>query len=111
MGADPFDALSQDLDGEHRAEAVPPESDSLVADFHPAFVQQVLDVSERKWKANVHHEREANDLRAAVEVLERVAFCHGWTLRNRLARLKPNCSDNAVGGRPPHHHYGQADDL
>jgi len=48
-----------------------------MADVDPAFVQQVLDVSERKGKANVHHDRQADDLRAAVKVLEGVAFCHG----------------------------------
>jgi hypothetical protein len=48
-----------------------------MADVDPALVQQVLDVSERKGKSNVQHNRQADDLRAAVKVLEWVAFCHG----------------------------------
>jgi hypothetical protein len=48
----------------------------FMADVDAALMQQVLDVSERKGKANVQHYRQANDLRAAVKVLERVAFCH-----------------------------------
>jgi hypothetical protein len=66
-----------------------------VADVDAAFVQQVLNIPKRKWKANVHHDRQANDLRAAVKVLERVAFCHGTTLRNRSAQLKAICSNSA----------------
>ena len=66
-----------------------------MADVDAALVQQVLDVSERKWKANVHHDRQANDLRAAVKVLEGVCFHHEQKLRNHPARLKQICSDNA----------------
>ena len=45
-----------------------------MADVDAAFVQQILDVSERKWKSNVHHDRQADDLGAAVKALERVCF-------------------------------------
>jgi hypothetical protein len=38
-----------------------------VADVDGALVQQVLDIAERKGKANVHHDRQADDLRAAVK--------------------------------------------
>jgi len=37
---------------------------------------------EREWKWNVHHDRQANDLGAAVEGLEQVVFCREPTLRN-----------------------------
>jgi hypothetical protein len=66
-----------------------------VADVDATLMQQVLDVSERKWKANVHHDRQANDLRAAVKVLEGVRFAHAETLRDHPARLNRLPSDSA----------------
>lgn len=57
---DPFLA---DLGGQHRAEAVPPESDRLVADVDAAFVQQILHIPERQRKPDLHHDRQADDLR------------------------------------------------
>jgi hypothetical protein len=72
---------------------VQPEPYSFVADVDAALVRQVLDIAERKWKANLHHNRQADHLRAAVKILEGVTFCHGWTLRNRLAPLKAIPSD------------------
>ena len=69
-----------------------------MADLDPTLVQQVFDVSERKWKANVHHYRQANDLWAAVEVLEGIFFHHKQKLRNRPAGLNPICSDKTISG-------------
>jgi hypothetical protein len=66
-----------------------------VADVDGALVQQVLDIAERKGKANVHHDRKADDLRATVKTLERVGFRHEQRLRNHPARLRKICSDNA----------------
>ena len=40
-----------------------------MADVDGALVQQVLDIAERKWKSNVHHDRQADDLGAAMKVL------------------------------------------
>jgi hypothetical protein len=48
MGAHPIDPLPADLGGEHRAEAVPPIADGLVAEIDAALVQQVLDVAQRQ---------------------------------------------------------------
>ena len=86
-------SISPDLSSKHRAKSIPPVPHRFVADVDAALVQQVLDVSERKWKANVHHDRQANDLRASVKVLEGVFFHHMQNLRNRPARLKSNPSD------------------
>ena len=66
-----------------------------MADVDPVLVQQVLDIAERKWKSNVHHDRQADDLGAAVIVPEGVCFRHQRRLRNRPARLKQFCSDEA----------------
>jgi len=94
--AHPADPVSPDLSSKHRAKSIPPVPHRFVTDVDASLVQQVLDVSERKWKANVHHDRQANDLRAAVKVLEGVFFHHMQKLRNRPARLKSNPSDKTL---------------
>ena len=59
---------------------------SFAADVDPALAQQVLDIAERKWESNVHHDRQADDLGTAVKVLGGVYFRHQRRLRNRPAR-------------------------
>jgi hypothetical protein len=63
------------LGGDHRAETVPPEANSFVADVDAALVEQILHVAERKREPNVHRHRQADDLRASLELAERAAFC------------------------------------
>jgi hypothetical protein len=63
-------------------------------------VQQVLDIAERKGKATVHHDRQVDDLRAAVKALERACFRHAQRPRNHPARPKQICSDNAHVNSP-----------
>jgi hypothetical protein len=71
-----LDAPAPYLGGEHRAEPVPPIPDRFVADLDPALVEQVLDIAQRQREANVEHHRQADDLGACLEVLERGAFRH-----------------------------------
>ncbi len=91
-----LDTFAADFSGKHRAKSIPPVPHSFVADVDPALAQQVLDIAERKWKSNVHHDRQTDDLGAAVKVLEGVCFRHQQRLRNRPARLKQICSDKAL---------------
>jgi len=91
----PARPVSTDFGSTHRAKSIPSKSSRFVADLDPTLVQQVFDVSERKWKANVHHDRQANDFKAAVKVLEGVRFVHATKLRNYPARLNRYPSDNA----------------
>ena len=56
-------ALLPDLGCKQRAEPVPPEPDRLVRDIDPAFMEQILHVTERKWEADIHHHRKADDFR------------------------------------------------
>ena len=58
-----------------------------MADVDAAFVQQIFHISKRKWEPDVHHHRQADDLRARLEVLEYVGFGHSVKLDHRLARL------------------------
>ena len=44
-----------DLCCEQRTKPVPPEAHRLVRDIDPALVEQVLDVSQRKWETDIHH--------------------------------------------------------
>ena len=91
-----LNAFPTDFSGKQRAKPIPPEPDRFITDVDTSFVQKVFDVPQRKRKANVHHDRQANNLGAAVEILERIAFCHDQTLQTHPARLKSNPSDNAV---------------
>jgi hypothetical protein len=83
-----IDPVFTDFCREHRAKSVPPVPHRFVADLDPSLVQQVFDVSERKREPNVEHRRQANDLRARLEIAKWGTFCHPTTLRNRPARLK-----------------------
>lgn len=65
-----------------------------MAHIDPTLVEQIPDVSERKWEADVEHYRQADDLRARLKVAEWGAFGHPATLRDRPARLKQSSSDN-----------------
>ena len=47
-----------------------------MAHIDPTLMQQVFDIPERERKPNVEHYRQADDLRARLEVLERVALFH-----------------------------------
>jgi hypothetical protein len=90
--ADPF---LVDLSGKQRAKSAPSVPYNLVVDVDVALVRQVLDVSEQKWKANAHHDRQTNDHRARLEVPEWRMFCHLQKLSGRPARLKNISSDRA----------------
>ena len=94
----PADPVSPDLSSKHRAKSIPTVPNRFVANVDAALVQQVHDVSERKWKANVHHDRQANDLRAAVKILEGVRLAHAEALRDHPARLNRYPSHNALQG-------------
>lgn len=74
-----FQALNPpllDLGCEHWPEPLPSKSDSFVADIDPAFMQQVLDIAERKREPDIEHQGQANDLGAGLEVLEGGSFGH-----------------------------------
>jgi hypothetical protein len=88
--------FSSDLGGEHRAEPVPPKPHRFVADIDATFMQQILNIAKGKWKPDIHHYRQADDLRRRFEIPKWTAFCHGRTLNPRPARLKPVSSDRAL---------------
>lgn len=52
------------------------------------LVQKVFDIAKRKRKLNILHHRQADDLWAGFEVLERGKLGHGQKLRRPPARLK-----------------------
>ena len=93
--------FSSDLSGKHQAEPVPPKPHRLVADIDATFMQQILDIAKGKWKPDIHHHRQADDLWAGFEIPKRGAFCHPVTLVGRLARLKLVSSDTADISVPP----------
>ena len=68
--------LSADLGCEHRAEPIPPKPDCLMADFDAKLVQKILHVPKRKWKPDIHHHRQTDDIGAGLEVTKWGTFCH-----------------------------------
>jgi len=95
----PRNPAFSDFRGKHRAESIPPEPHRFVENSDPAFVQQILDVPKRQWKPDVHHNRQADDLRAPFEVPERGEFGRDRRQARRLHRLK-RCSFDRDGIRP-----------
>lgn len=83
-----------DLGSEQRAEAVPPETDGLMADINAPFEQDVFNSAKRQRIASVHHDRETDYLGRTVEAAERIS--HLRTLRSDAQPLKSDCSDNAL---------------
>jgi hypothetical protein len=70
----------------HRPEPVPPKPNCLVSDVYAPFVEQILDVPERKWKPDTHHHRKTDDPWRGFEISERIT--HQRTLRNHARALK-----------------------
>jgi len=85
-----------DLGGKHRTEPVPPEPHRLVADVDTTLEQQIFDLAQRQRVPDVHHHREADDLRRTVEIAERIL--HPPKLRIAAFRLKRISSDSAATG-------------
>jgi len=74
MSAQFLTPISPDLCGEQRAEPVPPEPHRFVADVDPAFMSQILHVSERQREPDVHHHGKADYVGTGFKILEWVAF-------------------------------------
>jgi len=63
IGSELLDTPLADFGGKYRTKTVPPEPNRFMADFDASFVQQIFNIPKRKWKADIHHYRKANDLR------------------------------------------------
>lgn len=61
-----FNPVHAELRGEHRAEPVPLISHRFMADIDAALVQPIFNVSDRKWKANVHHDSQPDNFGTAM---------------------------------------------
>jgi hypothetical protein len=64
-----------------------------VTDVEAPLEEQIFDLPQRQRIADIHHHREADHLRRAVETTEGIT--HRRPLRNAPAQLKPIYSDNA----------------
>ena len=93
-----MDAPFTNFSGEHRTKPVPPKSNRLVADIDATLVQQILNISKRKRKTDIHHNRQADDFGRRLEVLEWVAFCHPEKLGVPLTHFNQVSSDSALTG-------------
>ena len=64
-----------------------------MANVDAAPVEQIFEIPKLQREADVEHHRQADDLGAGLEVLERETFCHDRTLAGALPRLKASLSD------------------
>lgn len=58
----------------------------------------ILDIAQREREPDIQHHRQADDLGAGLEPLERAGLGHGRTLVGPLPRLKPSSSDKTAQG-------------
>ena len=84
----PLDPALFDLIGEHRPEPVPPVADRLVTYIDASFMEKVFNMPQREREPHIEHHREADDLGAGYEVLERGAIGHPTTLAGAAPSLK-----------------------
>jgi len=66
-----------------------------MADIGAALTQQIFNIPQRERKSHIHHNRQADDLWASLEVLEWVAFCHPEMLGVPLTHFNQISSDSA----------------
>jgi hypothetical protein len=72
-----LDPTSADLRREDGAKPVSPEPHCLMRDIDPSLVQQVFDIPQRQRVSDIHHHREADDLRRGLEVAKNAGARHG----------------------------------
>ena len=77
------------------AKSVPSNSNRLIADVDAAFVQKVLYVQERKWKPNILHHGQADDLGVRLEETKEGTYCLTQKRGARPARLNKFSFDSA----------------
>ena len=59
-----------------------------MADFDPALMQKVFNISKGKWKPDVHHYGEPENLGRRPEIAQWIGFCHPANVGDHPARLK-----------------------
>ncbi|MEP6869911.1 MAG: hypothetical protein ABJA20_15505, partial [Novosphingobium sp.] len=64
------DSLPSDVRREHRTKPVPPQPHRLVAQVNPTLKKQVLNISQRQRKTDVHHDYKPDYLGRGMEISE-----------------------------------------
>ena len=62
------------------AKSIPPIANSFMANVDAAFMKQIFNVAKRKWKSDVHHHGQADDLGRCLEIAEWIMILHPKTL-------------------------------
>ncbi len=52
-----------------------------MADVDTTLVEQIFDITKRKWKSDIHHHSETNYLRRRFKIAKRIVIFHPQTLR------------------------------
>ncbi len=85
-----------DMLGKQRAKAVPLEAGGFVANVYPAFMQDVLNLSQAERVADAAHHRQFDDIGTGFEVSEGEGARHGAGYGRRPATLKQSSSDRTL---------------
>jgi hypothetical protein len=98
MYAHPTGPFPADLYDEQRAKSAPPEPNRFMANVDAAFMQKIFHIPQRGGKPQIHHNGQANDLWASLEVTKGETFWLPATRIARPARLKKSSSDSSAAG-------------
>ena len=69
-----------DLPSEEWAKFVPPIPDRFMANINASFMEEIFYISKRKWKSDIHHHGETNDLRWCFKIAKRIGILYPKTL-------------------------------
>lgn len=89
------DLLFPDLRCKHWSDPIPPGMYRPIADFDAAFVEHIFNLPQRLGEADKHHDHQTDGIGRSLETTDWIS--RAQTLRNVPRRVKPVCSDIAVG--------------
>src|SRR5690606_41997206 len=78
----PMDPLLTYFTCEYWTKSVPPIAHRFMTDVDTPFMEKVFDVAKRKGKSDIHHHRQADDLRRRLEIAEGIICCHSRRVKN-----------------------------
>ncbi len=66
--------------GEEWTKPIPPIANRLMTNIDTALMEQIFDITKRKWKPDIHHHGEADNLGRRFKISERIMIFHLKTL-------------------------------
>ena len=70
------DSFLTDFSSEEWAKSIPPITNCFVTNIYASFVEQVLYITKRKRKPDIHHHSETDNLGRCLEIAEGIVVLH-----------------------------------